>query len=82
VILAAAESQTSCEPIWQYAACWIDGKPKVFRDSAVENLQAFFQRFRSLNVGSSQQLDELVPQAQRFVSGVDAQPRGRFLQGK
>ena len=50
-----------------------DGKPKVFRDSAVENLQEFFQRFRSLNVGSSQQLDELVAQAQRVVSGVDPQ---------
>ena len=50
-----------------------DGKPKVFRDSAVENLQEFFQRFRSLNVGSSQQLDELVDQAQRVVSGVDPQ---------
>jgi hypothetical protein len=50
-----------------------DGKPKVFRDSAVENLQDFFQRFRSLNVGSSQQLDELVAQAQRVVSGVEPQ---------
>jgi hypothetical protein len=50
-----------------------DGKPKVFRDSAVENLQEFFQRFRSLNVGSSQQLDELVVQAQRVVNGVDPQ---------
>ena len=50
-----------------------DGKPKVFRDSAVENMQEFFQRFRSLNVGSSQQLDELVDQAQRVVSGVDPQ---------
>lgn len=37
-----------------------DGKPKVFRDSAIENLQAFFQRFRSLNVGSNDQLDQLV----------------------
>ena len=30
-----------------------DGKPKVFRDSAVENLQEFFSRFRHLNVRSS-----------------------------
>ncbi len=29
-----------------------DGKPKVFRDSAVENLREFFQRFRQLIVGS------------------------------
>jgi hypothetical protein len=50
-----------------------DGKAKIFRDSAIENLQDFFQRFRSLNVGSSQQLDELVAQAQRVVGGVDPQ---------
>lgn len=50
-----------------------DGKPKVFRDSAVENLQEFFARFRSLNVGNSQQLDELVDQAQRVVRGIEPQ---------
>ncbi len=50
-----------------------DGTPKVFRDSAVDNLWDFFERFRSLNVGSNQQLDELVAQAQRAVRGVAAQ---------
>ena len=30
-----------------------DGKPKIFRDSAVENLTEFFERFRQLNVRSS-----------------------------
>jgi hypothetical protein len=50
-----------------------DGKPKVFRDSAVGNLAEFFQRFRNLNVRSSQQLDELVEQAQKLVSGVAPQ---------
>ena len=50
-----------------------DGKPKIFRDSAVENLQEFFGRFRHLNVRSSQQLDELVGQAQRIVRGVQPQ---------
>jgi hypothetical protein len=47
-----------------------DGTPKVFRDSALTNLREFFERFRSLNVGSSQQLDELVATAQRAVRGV------------
>jgi len=37
-----------------------DGKPKIFRDSAVENLSEFFQRFRELNVRSNEQLDRLV----------------------
>ncbi len=50
-----------------------DGTPKVFRDSAVENLDSFFDRFRSLNVRSNQQLDELVTQAQRAVRNVGAQ---------
>ena len=50
-----------------------DGKPKVFRDSAIENLRGFFNRFRSLSVSSDQQLDDLVDQAQRVVSGVQPQ---------
>ena len=50
-----------------------DGKPKVFRDSAVTNMAEFFERFRSLNVRSNEQLDELVGNAQRVVSGVEPQ---------
>ena len=50
-----------------------DGKAKIFRDSAVENLQEFFQRFRSLNVGSSEQLDQLVGQVQNIIRGVEPQ---------
>lgn len=50
-----------------------DGRPKVFRDSAVENLTGFFQRFRVLNVRSNEQLDDLVEQARRIVQGVEPQ---------
>jgi hypothetical protein len=50
-----------------------DGTPKVFRDSVVSNLDDFFGRFRSLNVRSNQQLDDLVAQAQRAVRGIGAQ---------
>ena len=50
-----------------------DGTAKVFRDSAIENLCDFFERFRSMNVRSNQQLDDLVTQAQRAVRGVAAQ---------
>jgi len=49
------------------------GDAKVFRDSAVDNLAEFFEKFRTLNVRSSDQLDELVAQAQRAVRGVGAQ---------
>jgi hypothetical protein len=41
-----------------------DGQPKVFRDSAVENLREFFERFRRLNIRSSPELDMLVEEAQ------------------
>ena len=50
-----------------------DGKPKVFRDSAVENLSAFFDRFRRLNIRSNPDLDALVEDAQRAVRGVEPQ---------
>ena len=50
-----------------------DGKPKVFRDSAINNLSEFFERFRSLNVRSNEDLDNLVVQAQRVVRGVAPQ---------
>ena len=50
-----------------------DGPPKVFRDSAIENIREFFQRFRELNVHSSEQLDQLVEQSQRILNGVDPQ---------
>ncbi|MDA1055769.1 MAG: hypothetical protein O3C40_35700 [Planctomycetota bacterium] len=50
-----------------------DGKPKVFRDSAVTNLTDFFERFQSLNVRSNDQLDALVERAQGVVNGVAPQ---------
>ena len=51
----------------------VDGKPKVFRDSAVENLTEFFQRFRRLNIRSNEQLDQLVDHCQKVVRNVDPQ---------
>lgn len=51
-----------------------DGKPKVFRDSAVGNLHEFFARFRMLNVRSSADLEELVQTAQHALKG--ANPEG------
>ncbi len=50
-----------------------DGKPKVFRDSAIENLTDFFARFRHLNLRNNEQLDELVVQCQQAVQGVEPQ---------
>jgi len=50
-----------------------DGRPKVFRDTAVGNLREFFDRFRSLNVRSNEQLDALVSQCGQIVSGVAPQ---------
>ncbi len=50
-----------------------DGKPKIFRDSAITNLADFFERFGQLNVRSNEQLDHLVAQAQQIVRGVEPQ---------
>lgn len=50
-----------------------DGEKKIFRDSAVTNLVAFFDRFRTLSVRSNDQLEELVRQAQNLVQGVGPQ---------
>ena len=51
----------------------VDGKPKVFRDSAIGNLTEFFARFQDLNVRSNEELDQLVANAQRIVRGVEPQ---------
>ncbi|QDU76853.1 hypothetical protein Pan97_39100 [Bremerella volcania] len=51
----------------------LDGKPKVFRDSAVTNLSEFFERFRALNVRSNEELDQLVGRAQQVLGGVEPQ---------
>lgn len=50
-----------------------NGRPRIFRDSAVENLADFFARFRQLNVRSNEQLDTLVADAQRIIRGVEPQ---------
>ena len=50
-----------------------DGKPKIFRDSAVTNLHEFFERFRTLSVRSDADLEQLVNQAQQLLQGIDPQ---------
>lgn len=50
-----------------------DGKPKIFRDSAIQNLREFFEHFRHLNIRSSQPLEDLVAQAQRLIQGIQPQ---------
>jgi hypothetical protein len=50
-----------------------NGERKIFRDSAIEKLTEFFQRFRELNVRSNEELDSLVERAQQIVRGVEPQ---------
>lgn len=49
------------------------GKQKTFRDTTITNLDDFFSRFRQLNIGSSEELDQLVGQAQAAIRGVEPQ---------
>ncbi|EMI22264.1 hypothetical protein RMSM_00790 [Rhodopirellula maiorica SM1] len=51
----------------------VDGKPKVFRDSAIANLSEFFGRFQHLNIGSNDDLNQLVENARQVITGVDPQ---------
>ena len=50
-----------------------DGKPKIFRDSAVTNMSEFFTRFRELNIRSNDQLDDLVQRCEALMQGVQPQ---------
>ncbi len=50
-----------------------DGKPKVFRDSAVENFAEFFERFGRLNIRSRGELDAMVERARETIAGVGPQ---------
>lgn len=50
-----------------------DGTKKVFRDTAITNLNEFFGQFKGLNVHSSADLDRLVETAQRAVAGIEPQ---------
>lgn len=48
-----------------------DGKQKVFRDSAIENVNELLSRFKALDIGSNQGLTDLMEQAERAVQGID-----------
>ena len=50
-----------------------DGKPKIFRDSAVQNFREFFIRFKELSVSSNEQLDDLVQRCESLIDGVQPQ---------
>jgi hypothetical protein len=47
-----------------------DGKPKIFRDTAITNLREFFDRFEKLNINSDEQLEQLVARARGLLGGV------------
>lgn len=47
------------------------GHKKVFRDTAISNVQGFFDKFKDLSINSSAELDELVGHCQQIVAGVD-----------
>jgi hypothetical protein len=47
-----------------------DGKPKIFRDTAITNLREFFDRFERLNINSDEQLEQLVARARGLLGGV------------
>lgn len=66
----AAELLACVERITATLSGEVDGKPKIFRDSLVDNVNEFFERFRHLNIGSSAELESVVNQAQQALAGV------------
>jgi hypothetical protein len=50
-----------------------NGEQRIFRDSAVENLREFFQRFRTLSLSSNTDLDQLVQECEQLIGGVRPQ---------
>lgn len=49
------------------------GGRRVFRDTAVTNLQEFFDRFARLNIHSDEQLDGLIERARQITAGIEPQ---------
>ncbi|MCH7725336.1 MAG: hypothetical protein IH991_02465, partial [Planctomycetes bacterium] len=47
-----------------------DGTAKRFSDSNITNLCEFFDRFKSLSIGSNGDLDQLVSEAKDAVQGI------------
>ncbi|MGL6195477.1 MAG: hypothetical protein ACRC2T_11720 [Thermoguttaceae bacterium] len=45
-----------------------DGTPKVFRDTAITNFSDFFERFAHLDIGSNEELEEVVNEAKRIIN--------------
>lgn len=48
-----------------------DGKKKVFKESTVNNLNEFFQRFKELHLGGNEELEKLIENAQELVKGIE-----------
>ncbi len=58
------------EPFAERLSGEADGKPKIFRDTAVTNLTEFFDRFSRLNITSDEALQNIVDQARGLLGGV------------
>lgn len=49
----------------------VTGEAKTFKAASLDNLNEFFERFKSLSIGSNDRLDTLVTEAQDIVSGLN-----------
>ena len=67
----AAELATLVEHLRERLTGGEGGGPRVFRDSAVENLSDFFERFRRLSVGGNEELSAVVAEAEGLMRGVE-----------
>jgi hypothetical protein len=47
-----------------------DGKPKIFKDSSIDGLREFFQRFKDAPIKSNEALESIIEEAEEMLSGV------------
>ncbi len=67
----AAELASLVEHLRERLTGGENGGPRVFRDSAVEDLTEFFERFRRLSVGRNEELNAVVAEAEGLMRGVE-----------
>lgn len=72
VVMLTVEAKELCDHLVERLTPNEDGKPKVFRESAVSNITEFLAHFNMRAVGTTKELQEQVERMRKLLSGVDA----------
>lgn len=72
VLMLTVEAKELCEHLVERLTPGDDGKPKVFRESAVSNITDFLSHFNMRAVGTTKELTEQIERMRKLLQGVDA----------